>query len=1414
LPTGYHTTFEGWQAAKNNLVVANMQADGTIAATSSRGPVADGRIKPEIAGIGTNTYSTLPTETYGLNNGTSMASPAVTGTLALIQQRYKQTHGNANINAALLKALVLNTANDCGNAGPDYTFGYGGLNGRRAVAAMDAGSYFSNSSTNGSTVSHKITIPAGVKQLRVLLYWADKAAAANVGVALVNNLDLTVNGVSPWVLNPNNPSALAIQGVDSRNNVEQVTIDNPAAGNYFANVAGTAVPLGPQPYYVVYEVVMPTVLLTFPNGDDKFDTNESQVIRWEACDGDTNTFTLEYSTNAGVSWITIDNTIAATTRQYTWTTPNSVASAQCRIRITRNSTANTDDSDANFTIIGVPTLSYLKQCPTYLQVTWGAIAGATSYEVMQINPQTEALTTLTTTASLTYLVEGLSTTTASFITVRALTASITGRRAISTAQIASGAGCAPSAFDNDMSLEAVTAPVNGRQNTSTTLLSAQNISYRIRNRDNVAYTGTGTISYQINGGAAVSSAVTITALPAGSSSIKTLIMPANTFSAAGVYTIVLTLTMPGDNRLGNNVFTTTVIHAPNPVVTLPFIEGFESMPTLDQIGSRFAVQSNTDFTTSSSSRGRVRTNISNTNANTGSRALTLDAYSFSATTAVNDATMTINLSAYTTADLRLSFAYKQHSQDPAVGNFVWIRGNSTATFVPVYDLYANQAVIGSYKAVNKLNIKQLLADAGQAVSSSFQLKFGQEGTGQVGNNTYGDGYTFDDVKIEVAANDIGIKSLDAPIGCTASAGSSVVITLENTTANPIGSTTIPLSYTVTNPSGAITTVNESITTSFAAYGTQSYTFTTPYSFTQNGLYTINIATIFADDNSDNNSLTVKRGLNDGSINTYPYLQGFEAGTGGWYHSGTNDDWALGTPTKTHLRRAANGVKAFVTKTVGNYSNQQDSYLYSPCFNLTSLTTPVLSFSFLHDIEYCASPGACDYTYLEYSTDGLSWIKLGTLGAANSTKWYTDNVQGWTNIDTTWHVASLPIPAAAKTASTRFRWNFHTDQYTGGEGIGIDDIHIFDKLAISAAITTSFTQTLSGNTWTNVLHGGNLIAQINPQGNNLGSTTFKYYNYTGALRFDDAQYYMDRNLVIQPTTQPLSAVKVRIFFLKTEIDEVINGSGCPLCSKPSDPYLLGVTKYSGNLPSEDDAISNNGAPGTVSYINRSNVEIIPYDNGYYAEFSVTSFSEFWLNHGSTSGIAPLPVQLTYFNALRNKQDVSILWETASEQNNAYFDIQVARSDSDAQTDNWATLGTIKGHGTTNLRNNYTFLDTETNKIGNRYYRLRQVDYDTHTTFSPIKMLHFDSRDDWAIFPNPATNILNIRWKGIANELITLRLTDVLGQTITEQQVVSTGSQQATNFDLMQYSLPTGIYNLSVFIDNNLHFTERIIVTGHK
>jgi len=142
-------------------------------------------------------------------------------------------------------------------------------------------------------------------------------------------------------------------------------------------------------------------------------------------------------------------------------------------------------------------------------------------------------------------------------------------------------------------------------------------------------------------------------------------------------------------------------------------------------------------------------------------------------------------------------------------------------------------------------------------------------------------------------------------------------------------------------------------------------------------------------------------------------------------------------------------------------------------------------------------------------------------------------------------------------------------------------------------------------------------EINPNGQNLGTVTVEpYLNLTG-IRNSNNQYYADRSYVIRSTNNPVSNVSVRIYFTDEEANNLLNATGCPTCGKPFDAYELGVTKYSGLSVEENGNIEDNFT--NYQFITPANTLIVPHYNGYYAEFSVNSFSEFWL---SKDNIAPL------------------------------------------------------------------------------------------------------------------------------------------------------------------------------------------------
>lgn len=99
-----------------------------ITGFSSFGPADDGRIKPDIVAPGQAVFSTSAASPndYEVLSGTSMSAPAVTGTLAILQELYKNLNGGSYMKSATLKALAIHTAREAGpNEGPDYMFGWG-----------------------------------------------------------------------------------------------------------------------------------------------------------------------------------------------------------------------------------------------------------------------------------------------------------------------------------------------------------------------------------------------------------------------------------------------------------------------------------------------------------------------------------------------------------------------------------------------------------------------------------------------------------------------------------------------------------------------------------------------------------------------------------------------------------------------------------------------------------------------------------------------------------------------------------------------------------------------------------------------------------------------------------------------------------------------------------------------------------------------------------------------------------------------------------------------------------------------------------------------------------------------------------------------------------------------------------------
>jgi len=374
----------GHKVGKNAMTTANLYYNGTIVESSSRGPAHDGRIKPDISAHGQGQMSTNPNNSYSPFGGTSAAAPSMAGNLAQLYDAYKSLNGGNEPNSSLIKAAVLNSATDIGVTGPDFIHGYGLINTGSAYEILENNQYlFSNLSQGGSN-NHTINIPSGLGQLKIMIYWHDPAATVNTNKALVNDLDLKVNGtLLPLILN-HAPNATtlddpAVPGIDRLNNVEQVVVDNPAAGNYTINVSGFQVPQGPQEYVIVYSFIENDIKVTYPLGGESLIPGETETIHWDAF-GNGGNFNVAYSSNNGSSWTTI-GTAAGDIRFLDWTVPNN-NSGQALIRVSRS--GQSDTSDENFNIFPVPNVSIAAISSNTAKVSWPDLSSANNFDIYQL----------------------------------------------------------------------------------------------------------------------------------------------------------------------------------------------------------------------------------------------------------------------------------------------------------------------------------------------------------------------------------------------------------------------------------------------------------------------------------------------------------------------------------------------------------------------------------------------------------------------------------------------------------------------------------------------------------------------------------------------------------------------------------------------------------------------------------------------------------------------------------------------------------------------------------------------------------------------------------------------------------------------------------------------------------------------
>jgi hypothetical protein len=435
LETGTYTGLESvanltgqFKTSKNTLTIGALEADNNAGILSSRGPAYDGRIKPELTAYG--------------KGGTSEAAAVVSGIALLVQQAYKNQY-NQLPSAALVKAILINSANDAGRLGVDFETGYGNADALGAVRTVTEGRFITNKIEQGAEQVQTITIPAGVNQLKVTIVWHEQAANPEAKQALLNDLDLQLYHVAtgqswkPWTLStfahPDSLKLPARRATDRLNNVEQVTIDYPEAGEYQFKVSAYRVTGDAQPYSLAFEFEQ-GLEWVYPSKQASILSGKTTRIRWQGGKPGQKG-QLEYKFSGSANWQPIDGNIDLGKSFYDWNVPEAITATQLRLTTTYGNYTSDE-----FVLTKQLKLQVGFNCDNEALLHWPALPGVTQYQLYQVG-NTHLEPFLTTTDTLAVLQKNQLPASGDYINVAPIIQGTKAENSVTVAFSQHGMGC-------------------------------------------------------------------------------------------------------------------------------------------------------------------------------------------------------------------------------------------------------------------------------------------------------------------------------------------------------------------------------------------------------------------------------------------------------------------------------------------------------------------------------------------------------------------------------------------------------------------------------------------------------------------------------------------------------------------------------------------------------------------------------------------------------------------------------------------------------------------------------------------------------------------------------------------------------------------------------------------------------------
>jgi hypothetical protein len=377
-------------------------------------------------------------------------------------------------------------------------------------------------------------------------------------------------------------------------------------------------------------------------------------------------------------------------------------------------------------------------------------------------------------------------------------------------------------------------------------------------------------------------------------------------------------------------------------------------------------------------------------------------------------------------------------------------------------------------------------------------------------------------------------------------------------------------------------------------------------------------------------------------------------------------------------------------------------------------------------------GTVDIHHAKYGTDGESTWRLEVSNNGGSS-WNAFTSSVITTDQNTLTKQSFTVNVAG---NVRFRI---VKLSGGGNRINIDDISVTNYYSPTNQASNLVWETLPGN---------KMGFSWNP-GNGSGNIFLMKAGSAPANPAHGTTYTANSNFGSAPGLSNDAATKV-VFFGSTSSKAMLEVEGL----NTSTTYYFKVLEYTGT-----------GSETTYNYEEAAG-----------------------FNVGNSDGSA-LPVELLLFAGQQKADRVELSWQTATETNNAGFEVERSENAKDFEM-----LGMVAGAGNSNMIQYYNFTDYKP-LSSTAYYRLKQVDYDGAYEYSPIVAVALQE-DETGINSISAENgILRFHISGMQGESL-IRIFDISGRIVYSKSIITAAAQEC---EILLPNLSKGLYMMNVYND---------------